>query len=309
MVVQRFSNIFISCDLGSNSFRVLIYDFNKDKLLGDFETTVGTADGLKKTGNISTEALNRIVKAIKKSIEKLQYNPKDAIALTTSAMRQANNSQYIIEQIKKQTGITFTIISGEEEARLTLLGVQFSLEKQKFNSENIILVDIGGGSTEIVFVKENTPLYKSFEVGIVTLTQSLNKKEILEKFSKDIQKYVDSLSFDIDSLQLIATAGTPTTIAALKHNLNYKTYNKNIINGTEVSLNDLKYYKDYLSSLPLGEAEILTGTNRVQYIGSGIDIFTLIYKVLQKDFSVVFDEGLREGIVINEFLNLKKEKN
>ena len=306
MVVQRYSNIFISCDLGSNSFRVLIYDFDKDEAIGDFETTVGTADGLKQTGNISTEALNRIIKAINQSVEKLQYNPKDAIAVTTSAMRQAKNSTYILQQIQNKTGISFTIISGDEEARLTLLGLQYSLKKEKINSENIILVDIGGGSTEIVFVKDNIPIYQSFEVGIVTLTQSLNKKDILTQFAKDIQNHINSLSFDIDSLQLIATAGTPTTIAALKHNLNYKTYDKTIINGTKVYMKDLDYYKNYLQSISLDEAEILTGTNRLQYIGSGIDIFKLIYKELKKEFSVVFDEGLREGVVVDKFLSSQR---
>jgi len=305
MVVQKFSNIIISCDLGSNSFRVLIYNFDKDEAIGDFEITVGTADGLKQTENISVEALNRIVNAIKNSIKKLNYNPKDAIAVTTSAMRQAKNSSYIIEEIKKQTNVSFKIISGDEEARLTLLGLQYSLKKQNINSENIILVDIGGGSTEIIFVKENNPIFKSFEVGIVTLTQSSNKNIVLEEFKENIKQYIQSLPFDVSELQLVATAGTPTTIAALKHNLNYKTYDKKIINGTKVFLEDLDYYKNYLQSIPLNEAETLTGTNRIQYIGSGIDIFKLIFTVLKKEFSVVFDEGLREGVVVDKFLKSK----
>lgn len=295
------SNSVVSCDLGSNSFRVLVYDFSQDKSLGDFETTVGTADGLKQTGNISNEALKRILNAINQSIEKLHYNPKEAIAITTSAMRQAKNSSFILEEIQKHTGVSFSIISGDEEARLTLLGLQYSLKKQNINSENIILIDIGGGSTEIVFVKENNPIYKSFEVGIVTLTQSPDKEIVLEKFKEDLQAHIQALPFDIKSLELVATAGTPTTIAALKHNLNYDTYDKNIVNGTKVSMDDLIYYKNYLQSLPLREAEVLTGTNRVQYIGSGIDIFQLVYEVLKKEYSIVFDEGLREGIAVNWF--------
>lgn len=299
------SNIVVSCDLGSNSFRVLVYDFLKDEAIGDFETTVGTADGLKQSGNISVEALERIIKAINQSIEKLHYNPQDVIAVTTSAMRQAKNSSFIIEQIEQQTGVSFNIISGDKEAELTLLGLQYSLKKQNINSENIILVDIGGGSTEIVFVKDNTPLYKSFEVGIVTLSQSSNKEEILKNFQNEVQSYIKTLPFDIQVLQLVATAGTPTTIAALKHNLNYHTYDKQIINGTKVFMDDLVYYKNYLESIPLEEAEILTGTNRVQFIGSGIDIFRLIYEVLEKEFAVVFDEGLREGVAVEQFLKFK----
>lgn len=299
------SNIVVSCDLGSNSFRVLVYDFLKDEAIGDFETTVGTADGLKQSGNISVEALERIIKAINQSVEKLHYNPQDVIAVTTSAMRQAKNSSFIIEQIEQQTGVSFNIISGDKEAELTLLGLQYSLKKQNINSENIILVDIGGGSTEIVFVKDNTPFYKSFEVGIVTLSQSSNKEEILKNFQNEVQSYIKTLPFDIQVLQLVATAGTPTTIAALKHNLNYHTYDKQIINGTKVSMDDLVYYKNYLESIPLEEAEILTGTNRVQFIGSGIDIFRLIYEVLEKEFAVVFDEGLREGVAVEQFLKFK----
>ena len=300
------SNIVVSCDLGSNSFRVLVYDFLKDEAIGDFETTVGTADGLKQSGNISVEALERIIKAINQSIEKLHYNPQDVIAVTTSAMRQAKNSSFIIEQIEQQTGVSFNIISGDKEAELTLLGLQYSLKKQNINSENIILVDIGGGSTEIVFVKDNTPFYKSFEVGIVTLSQSSNKEEILKNFQNEVKSYMKTLPFDIQVLQLVATAGTPTTIAALKHNLNYHTYDKQIINGTKVSMDDLVYYKNYLESIPLEEAEILTGTNRVQFIGSGIDIFRLIYEVLEKEFAVVFDEGLREGVAVEQFLKFKR---
>ena len=70
-------------------------------------------------------------------------------------------------------------------------------------------------------------------------------------------------------------------------------------------MDDLVYYKNYLESIPLEEAEILTGTNRVQFIGSGIDIFRLIYEVLEKEFAVVFDEGLREGVAVEQFLKFK----
>ncbi|MBT4708535.1 MAG: exopolyphosphatase, partial [Campylobacteraceae bacterium] len=92
-----------SIDLGSNSFRVLIYDCKNHKGIGDFETSVGTADGLEETGKISSEAVNRIITAINTSIEKLHYTPHKAIARTTAAMRKASNSQEILDYIKEQT--------------------------------------------------------------------------------------------------------------------------------------------------------------------------------------------------------------
>lgn len=293
-------DIILGIDLGSNSFRVLKYDTKDDKSIGEFETTVGTADRLKQTGIISNEALNRIISAITQSIKQLNYNPKDAIAVTTSAMRQAQNSSFIIEQIQNNTGVKFLIISGDEEARLTLLGLQYSLKKKNYEYKNLILADIGGGSTELVFVKNGVATYKSFEVGIVTLTQSSNKQEILEEFKNAIKEFVKSLNYSLETIDMVATSGTPTTIAALKNGLNYTTYDKEVINGSKVYLKDLKYYKDYLSTCEINEAIALVGTDKINYVLSGIEIFTLVYHSLKKEFSVVFDEGLREGVVVNE---------
>lgn len=293
-------NIIIGIDLGSNSFRVLKYNKKDDKSIGEFETTVGTADGLKQTGVISKEALKRIIDAITQSVKQLNYNPQDAIAVTTSAMRQAKNSAFIIEQIQAQTGVRFTIIEGDEEARLTLVGLQYSLKKQKYDYKNLILADIGGGSTELVFVKDEVAIYKSFEVGIVTLTQSANKQEILEEFKNAIKELIGSLNYSLKNIDMVATSGTPTTIAALKNGLNYTTYDKEVINGSKVYLKDLQYYKNYLTTCEINEAIALVGTDKIDYVLSGIEIFSLLYEVLQKEFSVVFDEGLREGVVINE---------
>ena len=103
-------NCVTSIDLGSNSFRVLKIDCISKETISEFETTVGTADGLSKSGDISVEALNRIITAIKKSIEVVNYNPHDAIAVTTQALRVANNAPYILQNIKENTGVSFSII-------------------------------------------------------------------------------------------------------------------------------------------------------------------------------------------------------
>ena len=286
-------------DLGSNSFRVLRYDFFKKEVLDEYESVVGTADGLKQTGLISNEAINRIVKAIKVSLEKIKYDPNVAIAVTTSAMRQASNSTQVIEKIKQETGVKFNIISGEEEAKLTLLAIKYALKRENIKSDGFILVDIGGGSTELIFATKEKEITKSFEYGIVTLTQSQNKKEMLKNFKEKIIHFINKNKIPLN-LPLIATAGTPTTIAALKHNLNYKTYDSKIVNGTKLNLNDLDYYKNYLNTLSLKEVDILVGAGRSEYMEAGIDIFKTFYNVLKKYEATVFDDGLREGVCINE---------
>ena len=288
-----------SIDLGSNSFRVLIYDCKNHKGIGDFETSVGTADGLEETGKISSEAVNRIITAINTSIEKLHYTPHKAIARTTAAMRKASNSQEILDYIKEQTNIDFKIIEPVEEARLTLLAVVYALKRHQLNDKKFILVDIGGGSTELI-IKDRYKIYKkSFDVGIVTLSQTKNNIEVLSQYKIKMKEFIDSYNLNIDEFDFISTAGTPTTIAALKLGMNYSTYDKHQINGTKVTLDDLENCLNIFKNNTPQYLENLVGTGRQDYIVTGVNIYQTIFDILEKNSSVVFDDGLREGIAIN----------
>ena len=288
-----------SIDLGSNSFRVLIYDCKNHKGIGDFETSVGTADGLEETGKISSEAVNRIITAINTSIEKLHYTPHKAIARTTAAMRKASNSQEILDYIKEQTNVDFKIIEPVEEARLTLLSVVYALKRHKLNDKKFILVDIGGGSTELI-IKDRYKIYKkSFDVGIVTLSQTKNNIEVLSQYKIKMKEFIDSYNLNLDEFDFISTAGTPTTIAALKLGMNYSTYDKHQINGTKVTLDDLENCLNIFKNNTPQYLENLVGTGRQDYIVTGVNIYQTIFDILEKNSSVVFDDGLREGIAIN----------
>ncbi|MGB5867079.1 MAG: exopolyphosphatase, partial [Arcobacteraceae bacterium] len=181
-------NIVTSIDLGSNSFRVLKFDCKENKSLCEFDTTVGTADGLSSTGNISQEALQRVITAIKKSIEVVEYDPAKAVAVTTQALRSANNSKEILQAIQEQTGVVFTIIDGKTEGQLTLLSMQNALKREKLKDDDFVLLDIGGGSTELIIYQNNTSHIQSFPFGIVTLSQSTDQKKDLQLFQSEVEK-------------------------------------------------------------------------------------------------------------------------
>ena len=295
-------NIITSIDLGSNSFRVLKINGKDHTSLAEYEQTVGTADGLSKTGNISDEALNRIITAIKKSIDVVDYDPKSAVAVTTQALRVAKNSKEIIETIKKETGVVFNIIDGQKEAELTLLAMQYALKREKLKDDDFVLLDIGGGSTELIFFQEGKNFIKSFPYGIVTLAQSDDKNSDLKKFESEVIKFIDESNFDIKDSIFLSTAGTPTTVAALKHGLNYKTYDKNIVNGTTLSLKEVELIQQKLNSLEKEELILSVGTGREDYIDTGMSIYKLFFTTLKKDISIVFDDGLREGVAIDTSL-------
>jgi exopolyphosphatase/guanosine-5'-triphosphate,3'-diphosphate pyrophosphatase len=292
-------SIITTIDLGSNSFRVLQYNCDTNNIINQYETVVGTANNITKTKKISTDALNNIINAIKHTQTIFKFNPKDVIAVTTQAMRQATNSQDILKTIKKQTGVYFNIIDGQKEANLTLLAIKYALKRENIKSDNFILIDIGGGSTEVIIYSNKQVYSKSFELGIITLTQSLNKKQSFINFTNSVKQFINSLNLELANYNFISTAGTPTTIAALKNNLNYKTYDSSIVNGTVVTLDDCKHYKNILLNCTKQEAIDLVGSGRIEYLESGINIFEKFYEIFSKTQSIVFDDGLREGVAID----------
>lgn len=303
---MKFNEI-VTIDLGSNSFRVLKYDYKNHKIISEFNEVVGMADGLVETLNISKDAMIRVINAINKASQDLNFDPKDAVCVTTAAMRKALNNKEVLSFFEEKTGAKFSIIDANEEARLTLLAVKYALKREKINSENFVLLDIGGGSTEIVVNTAQNYEAKSFDFGIVTMTQKSIKKEDLEKDLDDrkiqIKKFLNSLKIDLKDYSFVATAGTPTTIAAIKLGQDYFSYDRNIVNGTKVNLNDLEDSLKIFKSHSKDELTKLVGQGRVEFMEVGTYIYKMVFEVLQKDESIVLDDGLREGVAINYALN------
>lgn len=300
----------ISIDLGSNSFRVLKYDCLNHKIIDDYHEVVGLADGLIQTQKISNDAQNRVVDAILESIKKLDYNPKEAVCVTTAAMRKAKNSKEVLDYFYEKTGLTFEIIDGKEEARLTLLAIKYALKRENINSSKFILLDIGGGSTEIIINDEQNFTSKSFDFGIVTMTQKyLDEKQLhtyLEQKKALVHSFLAKHNFnDLSSYTFVATAGTPTTIAAMKLGQDFFSYDRNVVNGTIVNVKDLETCFSTLKNSSKEDIVKLVGKGRVEFIEIGILIYKMIFEVLKKTESLVLDDGLREGVAINHCLKCK----
>ena len=121
----------ISIDLGSNSFRVLKFDCLNFKILDEYHQVTGLADGLINSGLINKEAQNRVIEALKIASRKLDFDPKDAVCVTTAAMRKASNSKEVLEFLEKNSGAKFKIIDAEEEAKLTLLAIKYAFQREK----------------------------------------------------------------------------------------------------------------------------------------------------------------------------------
>lgn len=299
----------IAIDLGSNTLRVLAYDCKNDKAIDAYEKVVKTADGLAEFGRINDATVIRVVEAIRTAQKKIDFSSHMVKAVTTEAIRRASNSQDVLSQIKKETGVVFDIISGDAEARLTLLAVQNRLTKLHYASDTFVLVDIGGGSTELIFHYGSETISKSFPVGIVTIAQTYKNLDAIQKALPkemvDMQMFCTEV-YDTKGKpsSYVATAGTPTTVAAMKLGFNYETYDAAKINGTSLQKEELDFYLKKLLSYPFEEREIAVGTGRSDLIAAGILIYKQLFTLLEFETCVVVDDGLREGVALEMCINL-----
>jgi exopolyphosphatase/guanosine-5'-triphosphate,3'-diphosphate pyrophosphatase len=295
----------IAIDLGSNSLRVLKMHCKSKKRLGEFHKTVKTADGLAKTGKINEEAIARVVTALHEAQAQLDFSDAKIKAVTTEAIRQASNGLETLINIKNQTGVSFEVIDGETEAKYALRAVQNRLEVLGKRPKSFMMVDIGGGSTEMLFYYGEKYFSKSFKVGIVTITQRFNALAEIEnaipELMSEMKDYYDEVVKGYGEVELfVATAGTPTTIAAMKKGMDYATYDAKKIHGTVLSRKDLADNLKALIEMSKEEKVKAVGVGRDDLIASGILIYDELYKLSGFEESMVIDDGIREGVAFDE---------
>jgi len=293
----------ITIDLGSNTLRVLAYDCIHHQSIAAFEHMVKTADGLIQTGRISQEAITRIISAIRGAQKQIDFGGQTIRAVTTEALRQAHNATEVLQQIKEETGIAFEIISGEEEATLTLLAVRHRLRSLSLEEDSFVLVDIGGGSTELILHTPMGTYKRSFPIGIVTTSQHYHTLEAIRLAlpieMAEIRNFCQEAYATYNQPSLfVTTAGTPTTVAAMKLGQTYATYDPQQINGTVLTVIELERYLQQLLAMPLEDRERTVGIGRSDLIAAGILIFEELFSILGFKECMVVDDGLREGIAL-----------
>jgi len=293
----------ILIDLGSNTIRFLKYECKNKKTGVGFEKTVRTAEDLEYTNNIGKKAVDRIIRAINEAKNRINFNDK-IFAVATAAFRKAKNANDVIAKINQQTKVEFKIISPKDEAKMTATAVFEATKRDIQNKDSIFVVDLGGASTEVSYIDDENFEFLSFDFGIVTMTNRFgnNKDKLLDFLKPIIQEIKDfknktTLRYGKAKF-LTSCAGTPTTIAAMKHGLTFDTYNKKIINATKLYIKDIKEGYKKLNTLPINKRKKLVGTLRDDLIMVGIVIFEEIFKAFGYNYALVFDDGLREGLSI-----------
>jgi len=263
------------------------------------EVITGVAKGLKKGANLSEIGKKNVFEALLSFKNAFPFSSTPYRAVATEAFRMARDSDKFFDEIYEKLGIKFEIISGQTEAALVRGAINERLKRLGIESENALSIDLGGGSSEIVYKDQ----MQSFKFGILTFAnrfESLNLANA-DITTKEARDFIKQFKFD----KIVLNSGVPTTILAVKKNLNYRSYDANLINGGRLNFADFDEMREKILKMSDEEAEILVGKNRNLLIISGC----LLLKSLLKDFATapifVVDDGLREGVCIDYYKRKK----
>jgi exopolyphosphatase / guanosine-5'-triphosphate,3'-diphosphate pyrophosphatase len=296
-----------SIDIGTNTFRILVCEIQDKELKKLYIDRVITrlGGGFSKERGIPKDACSRALKVLRGFADILkEYRVEKVRAVATSVVRESLNGYEFLERVQEETGIRAEVISGEEEARLTVNGV---LKSVSINSDYSVIFDVGGGSTEYVFVKEGEILgLRSTNLGVVHLAEKLLKNDIPSDLDTDVisREIWNILSSELswipevskDNLTLVGTAGTPTTLAAIK--LSLKKYNPSLVNGFILKRSTVLDIFKTLTGIPAEERLQIPGLEkgREDVIIPGALIVLRTMERFSKDEILVSDGGLLEGV-------------
>lgn len=309
-------------DIGSNTLRLLICSIDNDRLIRKATLRCVTRLGknLQTDGNLTLESIDKSIaclKEFKKVFE--QYNVRDVFAIGTSALREAKNTPEFLSKIKDTIGLDIEVISGDREAELVLVGVLHGLNQnyKTLDINKILILDVGGGSTEWIISGKNKNSSKTFTkgslpIGAVKLFESFITKDppnFLE--IKAVRDYICSQikAHDLENLFLgkdgsniifIATGGTPTTLAAMDMEL--AQYNGEKIHLHKISRPTLQLLFQRLINLPFYERIKIKGLeqDRADIIITGTLILVTFMEVFNFQELIVSDYGILEGLIISQ---------
>lgn len=295
-------------DMGSNSIRLMLATI-EDKTLIHVEkklemTRLGSA--VDKTKCLSEDSMAATIAALlkfKRMAEEDGYQLMGAFA--TSAVRDANNGQAFTERVLNETGIVVNILSGDEEAHLGYLGVQVGLLPEWMN-ETFVIIDIGGGSTEIIIGSGEEVLWRySFNIGAVRMTgkhlhSDPASPEEIERLRIDIQNILSSKLNDMNGympMRAIGIGGTATTFAAMM--LEMAIYDREKIHNAFVAKEVLESTVNQLAQLTTLEKRQLKGLQpkRADIIQAGGEILLLLLNVFNLEGFYASDFDNLEGLL------------
>lgn len=306
---------FAALDLGTNNCRMLIGAPYGDgfRVLDSFSRIVRLGEGLHHTGCLSSAAMERAINALHACSARLARRQVRRVrAVATEACRRAVNGSDFLRQVKQQTGFDFDIISSREEAELALESCTPLLPP---DGRRALLFDIGGGSTELAWVRLSNGRpeligYDSLPLGVVTLAERWGDAgfsaqgfeamvaDVAERLRPFEQVHCIAREIRCGGVRLLGTSGTVTTLAGVA--LNLERYRRCLVDGVALPRDEAADALAYLRAL--GREGLIqhpcVGPERVEFVLPGCAVFAAITRTWPAPQVIVADRGLREGLLL-----------
>jgi len=314
-------NIHASIDIGSNTFRLLIARPSTDaKATQPWETVdyahriTRLGQGLHGSGMLSEAGIERAIHALKEFKRLIDHHkilPQHIHAVATAAVREAENGSCFTELAQKETGIEISIISGEEEASRSLLGAASVLHDK--TRRDMLLFDIGGGSTEFIRARDNNITDAiSCKLGVVRLVEAhlhsdppsendyQAMKESVHNHLAEVSSFWKCTSTTVPEI-MVGTAGTVTTLAAVQMNLT--PYDPQKVNNHRMESDDFYQLRDQLLAMTHEQRETIPAieAGRADLIIAGLAIIETMMEEWHYNGLITVDAGLLEGNWINSY--------
>jgi exopolyphosphatase/guanosine-5'-triphosphate,3'-diphosphate pyrophosphatase len=300
-------------DLGSNTVRLLVADLEPGgrgwRVVVADQRVTRLGEGLARSGSLGPEPAARTIAAVEAYVAQARAVGADQVAIVaTSAVREAINRHAFVTAVERATGERVRVISGEEEAALTLTGVLSGLDREGPAAGATLVFDIGGGSTEYVLARDRAPVASvSLRLGVVDLAERYPfpgpvdwpryhalQAEVGGRLASEVPAAIRTARVD----RLVGTAGTATTLAAL--DLGLTAYDRGRVQGHRIERAAVEALLVRLSALTLEARGALPclepGRADLIVVGTAIVLATL--DLLEAPAMVVSDWGLREGILV-----------
>ncbi len=319
--------VFAALDLGTNNCRMLVARPNGARAAGlgapqpgefrvidSFSRITRLGEGLSRSGELSLEAMDRTIDALKRCAEKMERRRVTASRqVATEACRRAVNCEQFLDRVVRETGIQLEIISPHEEATLALKGCAALLDR---STPFAVIFDIGGGSTEVLFVRIDATSLSvegciSLPMGVVTVAEDCGGGDLSERtYGAVIEHVAKQLApfeqhhdirakIDAGAVQMIGTSGTVTTLGGL--HLGLDRYDRAAVDGLTLDFGVLEKISRALCGMTIQQraAEPCIGWQRADLVLGGCAILEAICRLWPVGRLRVADRGLREGLLMD----------
>lgn len=278
-------------DVGSNAIRVLIAEVKKPLGVWQYakiaylRLPVRLGDDVFEKGSISDAKIERFLDGMKIFKAMLAFYKVDAFrAVATSAMRDSNNSKRIQSRVFKETGITLDVISGKEEAELVYLTFQLMHNIKT----NYLLVDVGGGSTEITLFQDNQiHAAKSFQIGSVRMLKNKVKPEEWDK----MRDWIAAEIAHHNPQRIFGSGGTINSVHKVLENSSKDPVTIHQLDSLVKTLENLSL-EERLLRFPIKE-------DRADVIVPAMQIYTFVLNSLNLTEVFVPKMGLSDGVILD----------